>query len=239
MADLVKISKMLRQEAQFAARARGTAKTRARSSIVRADYALPSPVAGATPTLRIEAPALAPSFQYVGEATEDCLVWRRRRDADQEVRSYIHSAADWEQTHRPHPLDPELGVKENAGRASEMTTNDKGKPLPAPRASTRIIPPSKRVRVRGSIAPAMARGAEMLITDRGPAESRPAFTRRHPHIYALARSATYVSSLHALREAILRPIRVEFEIANCRRHVADARMALGSTPHKILSERLP
>lgn len=249
MVDLVKVAKTLKEKSVLLARVEAARGARSRCSEVRAPYAIARPVA-LHHGPRLDAPDMAPSTDYAARPVADNPAYHQRPCLDRSpgLEFYSHEVADWVEPSAVETLCPADQVL-NRGRVTQVTASD------APRPSVPRAKPDALKLWRGRrLAPSMnpGRGAEvreMLVTDRPVAQSRPAFTRRHPHVYALHRSAAYVSSLHALRDAILRDVptftaegtRVwGFEVLNCRRHRDDAQMSLGDLfkHHALLSGRL-
>ena len=251
MVDLIKVAKSLREKSNLLARVAAARGARARFTEVREPYAVARPVALHRGP-RLEAPAVECGFEYrTLDNPTDTPAYHQTVEVDGSVVSYSHECADWQAA---VPLVRPMGRTINPGRAGQITDTVSVAPRPCP-VNQRAKPlPLKTWRAK-RLAPSMnpGRGAEvreMLITDRPTAQSRPAFTRRHAHVYALHRSAAYVSSLHALRDAILRDVptftaegtRVwGFEVLNCRRHRDDSKMSLGDLfkHHALLSGRLP
>lgn len=256
MVDQNVLIEALRARAVLAARVEkfeAARVARSKAVEVRAPYAV---CVSWTPNrpVRVDVPCVPLSMEYSGTHVPDNTLFHQVKDpVRNEVLAYSHEYADWVAP----PKDDRakgLGVTVNPGRASEMTTLDKGKPLPAPRPclSVQRIAPLKLWRAK-RCAPNAGRGAEMLVTDRPVAQPRPAFTRRDRGYYARNRSRLYVLAVQTLRMAILRDVptynakgvRVWGElVVHARRHLLDAhtenqKCPEGVTHTQLISEHLP
>jgi hypothetical protein len=251
MATFEKLIENAKAELKLKAEREAEARAPRVAGRVSQPYAIVRPwLSPRQPTL--EAPCIPMSTDYVAPAVADADTYHQRLNGSGVARTYSLEQADWvlrpalvsgadfkrvspkavlcSVTATRQIVDERPNPKVNPGRVAQVRSTHRG---PLSDNDPFAIQASRKVKTLNP-----GRGAEMLITDRPVAQPRPVFTRRHAHVYALHRSAAYVSSLHALRDAILRPIRVESEVADCRRHVEDARFALGAKHHALLSGRL-